>query len=102
MLAIWRCVSPSIPDHIYRYGPVWTATRITFHFGRPLFEPLLEINVKLVAPSCIVSTTSMTKGSTLYAATSIAPTHKSNVDIDRPPQLFVDRGAVLPAPLQYK
>gem|GEM_PF-4816307 len=26
MLTIWRCVSPSIPDHIYRYGPVWTAT----------------------------------------------------------------------------
>ena len=43
----------------------------------------------------------MTKGSTLYAATSIAPTHKSNVDIDRPPQLFVDRGAALPAPLQF-
>ena len=26
MLTIWRCVSPSISDHIYRYGPIWTAT----------------------------------------------------------------------------
>ena len=26
MLTIWRCVSPSRPDHIYRYGLVWTAT----------------------------------------------------------------------------
>ena len=27
MLTIWRCVSPSRPDHIYRYGLVWTATK---------------------------------------------------------------------------
>jgi len=26
MLTIWRCLSPSIPDHNYSYGPVWTAT----------------------------------------------------------------------------
>jgi len=26
MLTIWRCVSPSIPDHNFSYGPVWTAT----------------------------------------------------------------------------
>ena len=33
MLTIWRCVSPSISDHIYRYGPIWTATLATWHCG---------------------------------------------------------------------
>ena len=28
MLTIWRCVSPSIQDHNFSYGPVWTATII--------------------------------------------------------------------------
>ena len=27
MAKLIRIMSPSIPDHIYRYGPVWTATR---------------------------------------------------------------------------
>ena len=34
MLTIWRCVSPSIPDHNYSYGPVWTATLYDSTCGR--------------------------------------------------------------------
>jgi len=64
MLTIWRCVSPSRPDHIYRYGLVWTATMPT---AQPIMipsptvpQPTASDTVKIAVAVDITSTTALT------------------------------------------
>ena len=61
MLTIWRCVSPSIPDHNYSYGPVWTATSATVAAVRGCYNKctttrdiMMPITAPIIAATIVV------------------------------------------------